>query len=80
MNHLWEPMSGRYFAIVHVESPDGEPIALFARKGDADAEIARRRALPVDHDDHFTEHHQAFPADIAGHWWNSYDPAPEAVS
>lgn len=70
-----EPFGGKYYGIWNVEG-DGEPIVLFGNREDADADLARRHALPDDHDDRATPEHQVFTCDIAGAWWNSYDPDP----
>lgn len=75
-----EPFKGRYFGIVNVESDDGDPLVLFRRVEDARKELRRRKNLPPYEDDHATDHHQVFPMDIAGAWWNSYDPDPRADS
>lgn len=77
MSDMREPFGGRFYGIWNVEG-EGEPIALFPRKLDALAELERRRALPVDDDDHMTEFHQVFPCDMIGAWWNSYDADPRA--
>lgn len=74
---LREPCGGRYFVILDVEG-EGDPLAMFLRRADADAYLAQRQALPDDHDDRFTEYHQVFPCDVLGAWWNSYDPDPRA--
>jgi hypothetical protein len=74
-----EPFSGRYFGIVNVEGM-GEPIALFMDEGDAQRELARRRALPEEDDDRLTAYYQVFPGDLVGVWWNSYDSDPRADS
>jgi len=74
-----EPFSGRWFGIRNVEG-EGEPIALFPREREAEQELARRRALANDDDDHLTEFDHVFPCDIAGAWWNSYDPAPRPLT
>jgi hypothetical protein len=74
-----ELFSGRYYGIWNVEG-DGGPIALFCGQEDAERELARRRALPEDDDDHLTKYHHVFPADLVGVWWNSYDPDPRAES
>lgn len=69
-----EPFSGRYFGILDVEGEDGGFLALYPNREAADAEVMRRRALDPEDDDHLTEYHQVFPADLAGTWWNSIDP------
>lgn len=69
-----EPFGGKYYGIWNVEG-DGEPKALFPSRAGAEAELARRRALPED-DWRLGEYDQVFPCDIMGAWWNSYDPDP----
>ena len=71
------PFGGRFFAILNVEGEGDMPV-LIRSKDDANTELARRRALPEDHDDHATEYHQVFLCDVAGVIWNSYDPDPRA--
>jgi hypothetical protein len=70
-----EPFGGRYFGIWNVEG-EGEPVVILPGREDADRELARRRALPEDDDDHLTEYHQVFPCNFVGVWWNSYEPDP----
>jgi len=76
MNTSYEPFSSRYWGIINVEGCDPEPIALFQGQAAAARELERRKALPEDDDDHLTEYHQVFPADVLGAWWNSYDDDP----
>ncbi len=76
MGTSWEPFAGRWFGIFNVEGDDPSPLALHPTQALADDDVARRRALPEEHDDHMTERHQVFPCDMAGVWWNSYDPMP----
>ncbi len=75
-----EPFGGRYWGIWDIDGEDGEPIALYPRKQDADAALARARGLDEDDDDYLTEYHDVFPCDIAGAWWNSYDADPRGDS
>lgn len=75
-----EPFSGKYFGIWNVEGEDGEPLALFGSREEAEREVERRRALPDDADDYLTEYHQVFPCDLVGVWWNSYEPDPRTDS
>lgn len=75
MNSTREPFAGRYYGIVNVEG-EGGFVALYPSRKDADAEVARRRALDPEDDNHLTEYHQVFPADIMGAWWNSHDADP----
>ncbi len=74
-----EPFGGRWFGIWNVEG-EGEPLFLCPTRDDAEHELERRRALPADHDDVLSKFHHVFPCDIAGAWWNSYDPDPRAKS
>ncbi len=73
-----EPFGGRYHGIFNVEGDDPAPLVIFPRKSHADAELTRRQALPDDADDYADEHHQVFPLDVIGVWWNCYDPDPRA--
>jgi hypothetical protein len=70
-----EPFGGKFFVIVNVEG-DGDPTIIFRSKVGATKELQRRQSLGVDDDDRATEYHQIFPCDVAGCWWNSYDPDP----
>jgi len=70
-----EPFGGKYFGIWNVEG-DGEPLALFPSRNDAEAELRRRRSLSPHNDLYATGRHHVFPCDIAGAWWNSHDPDP----
>lgn len=70
-----EPFGGKYYGIWNVEG-DGEPKALFPSRREADAELARRRALPEEDDARLDDYDQVFSCDIMGAWWNSYDPDP----
>jgi hypothetical protein len=70
-----EPFGGKWYGIWNVEG-DGEPLALFPTREDAELVLAERRLLPVDDDDRMTKYHQVFPCDLVGCWWNSYDPDP----
>lgn len=69
-----EPFSGRCFGIFNVEGEDPEPVATFRSRDMADAFLGVGRRLPEEDDNHLTEHHQVFPADVVGVWWNWYEP------
>ncbi len=75
---LREAITGRYYIIVNVECDGEEPAGMFPDKVDADLYLARRQGLPEEDPEHLTEFHQVFPCDIAGAWWNSYEPDPRA--
>lgn len=71
-----EPIYGRFWGAVNVESDDSTPLFLFAAEDAAWAEIERRKALPEEDDDQLSDHYQALPFDIEGVFWNSFDPNP----
>ena len=71
-----EPFAGRFYGVFNVEGDDPSPLFVFRSRDDAALELARRQALPEEHDDRLDEYCQLFPVDLIGAWWNSYDPDP----
>ena len=72
-----EPFAGRFWGLFNVES-EGEPLVLFGGAEVATAELARRQALPDDHDDWLSRDWCMLPCDVAGTVWNCFDPDPRA--
>jgi hypothetical protein len=76
-----EPFAARWYAIVNCEGQDDSfddgIVVVLPRKEAANAELARRRALPPEHDDHVDAYHAVLPIHVNGVGWNSHDPCPD---
>lgn len=71
------PFAGRWWGIFNNEGDDGVPIALFPSEEEAESSLRKRQALDDEDDDWLPDYYGIYYCDIAGAWWNSFDPDPK---
>lgn len=70
------PFCGRFYGAVNVDGDDPEPLFLFDEEREAQAELDRRHALHLDHDEYLSDDWRILTFDVEGIFWNSYEPNP----